>query len=319
MRFRGEDIAGLTADERARRGLFLAMQYPVEVPGVSVVNFLRTAYRSVKGDEISALAFRKHMKEKMVTLGVEDAMVNRYVNQGFSGGEKKRNEILQLAVLEPEIAILDETDSGLDIDSLKQVADRGRAAGRSGSRRPARDALPADLELHHAGPRPRDDARSYREVRRQGARARAREEGLRGDPARARHRGAGRRAQGRGRRSCDVVDGGALHGALDVARIRADFPVLQRTVGDKPLVYLDSAATSQKPRQVIDAESELLREPQRERAPRPLHARRGGDRDVRGRAGQARALHRRPRPRDHRLQPRDHRVDEPRRLRVGTS
>jgi Fe-S cluster assembly ATP-binding protein len=120
--FRGEDITGLTPDERARRGLFLAMQYPVEVPGVSVVNFLRTAYTSVKTEEVSALAFRKHMKEKMALLGVEDAMVSRYVNQGFSGGEKKRNEILQLAVLEPEIAILDETDSGLDIDSLKQVA-----------------------------------------------------------------------------------------------------------------------------------------------------------------------------------------------------
>ena len=120
--FKGEDITGLAPDERARRGLFLAMQYPVEVPGVSVVNFLRTAYKAVKGEEISALAFRKHLKEKMALLGVDDAMVNRYVNQGFSGGEKKRNEILQLAVLEPEIAILDETDSGLDIDSLRQVA-----------------------------------------------------------------------------------------------------------------------------------------------------------------------------------------------------
>ena len=120
--FKGEDVSALLPDERAKRGLFLAMQYPVEVPGVSVVNFLRTAYQAVKGEQTSALAFRKHMKEKMETLGVEDAMVNRYVNQGFSGGEKKRNEILQLAVLEPEIAILDETDSGLDIDSLKQVA-----------------------------------------------------------------------------------------------------------------------------------------------------------------------------------------------------
>ena len=120
--FRGEDILALTADERARRGLFLAMQYPVEVPGVSVVNFLRTAYQSIKGGDISALAFRKHMKSKMEMLGVEDAMVNRYLNQGFSGGEKKRNEILQLAVLEPAIAVLDETDSGLDIDSLRQVA-----------------------------------------------------------------------------------------------------------------------------------------------------------------------------------------------------
>jgi Fe-S cluster assembly ATP-binding protein len=119
----GEDITALTADERAKRGLFLALQYPTEVPGVSVVNFLRTAYQSVKGTQISALEFRKHMKTQMDRLGIEDAMVQRYVNQGFSGGEKKRNEVLQLAVLEPQIALLDETDSGLDIDSLKLVAE----------------------------------------------------------------------------------------------------------------------------------------------------------------------------------------------------
>jgi Fe-S cluster assembly ATP-binding protein len=122
VRFKGENILPLTADKRAQRGLFLAMQYPLEIPGVSVVNFLRTAYQSVKGEQVNALAFRKHMKEKMNLLGIEDSMVQRYVNQGFSGGEKKRNEILQLAVLEPQLAILDETDSGLDIDSLKQVA-----------------------------------------------------------------------------------------------------------------------------------------------------------------------------------------------------
>jgi Fe-S cluster assembly ATP-binding protein len=122
VRFKGEDVLALTPDQRAQRGLFLAFQYPTEVPGVSVVNFLRTAYKAVKGEEISALAFRKHMKEKMNLLGVEDSMVQRYVNQGFSGGEKKRNEVLQLAVLEPEMAILDETDSGLDIDSLREVA-----------------------------------------------------------------------------------------------------------------------------------------------------------------------------------------------------
>ena len=119
----GEDITALTADERAKRGLFLAMQYPTEIPGVSVVNFLRTAYNSIKGGQVSALEFRKHMKTQMERLGVEDSMVQRYVNQGFSGGEKKRNEVLQLAVLEPQIALLDETDSGLDIDSLKLVAE----------------------------------------------------------------------------------------------------------------------------------------------------------------------------------------------------
>jgi Fe-S cluster assembly ATP-binding protein len=120
--FKGEDITKLSADKRAQRGLFLAFQYPTEIPGVSVVNFLRSAYNAVKGDQLSALAFRKRLKEKMDLLGVEDEMVRRYVNQGFSGGEKKKNEVLQLAVLEPQIAVLDETDSGLDIDSLKAVA-----------------------------------------------------------------------------------------------------------------------------------------------------------------------------------------------------
>jgi Fe-S cluster assembly ATP-binding protein len=128
VRFKGESVLGLTPDDRARRGLFLAFQYPVEVPGVSVINFLRSAYSALKnpsGDDekkISALAFRKLMKERMGLVGVDDDMVRRYVNQGFSGGEKKRMETLQLAVLEPEIAILDETDSGLDIDALKAVA-----------------------------------------------------------------------------------------------------------------------------------------------------------------------------------------------------
>jgi Fe-S cluster assembly ATP-binding protein len=128
IRYRGESIQGKTPDNRAARGLFLAFQYPVEVPGVSVVNFLRSAYNALKnpeGDEtkkVSALAFRKLLKEKMALVGVEDDMVRRYVNQGFSGGEKKRMETLQLAVLDPDIAILDETDSGLDIDALKAVA-----------------------------------------------------------------------------------------------------------------------------------------------------------------------------------------------------
>ncbi|HWC32063.1 MAG TPA: Fe-S cluster assembly ATPase SufC, partial [Actinomycetota bacterium] len=127
VRYGGESGLRLSPDERARRGLFLAFQYPVEVPGVSVVNFLRSAYNALHpaegdGKGMSALAFRKLMKEKMSLVGVDDDMVRRYVNQGFSGGEKKRMETLQLAVLEPRIAILDETDSGLDIDALKAVA-----------------------------------------------------------------------------------------------------------------------------------------------------------------------------------------------------
>jgi Fe-S cluster assembly ATP-binding protein len=120
--FKGQDITGLRPDQRAQLGLFLAFQYPTEIPGVSVVNFLRSAFNAVKAEQLSALAFRKRLKEKMAILGIEDAMVSRYVNQGFSGGEKKKNEVLQLAVLEPEIAVLDETDSGLDIDALRSVA-----------------------------------------------------------------------------------------------------------------------------------------------------------------------------------------------------
>ena len=121
--YNGEDILDLEPDERAQRGIFLAFQYPTEVPGVSVVNFLRTAYNAIHPDEQkSAMAFRMYLQEKVDLLEIPTELVDRYVNQGFSGGEKKRNEILQMAVLQPELAILDETDSGLDIDALKHVS-----------------------------------------------------------------------------------------------------------------------------------------------------------------------------------------------------
>ncbi|HEX9775792.1 MAG TPA: Fe-S cluster assembly ATPase SufC [Actinomycetota bacterium] len=123
IRFKGEDILGLAADARARMGMFLAFQYPQEIAGVSVMNFLRAAKNAVTGSEVSPMAFLKELREKMALLGMDEAMVKRYVNEGFSGGEKKRNEILQMAVLEPELAILDETDSGLDIDALKAVSE----------------------------------------------------------------------------------------------------------------------------------------------------------------------------------------------------
>ncbi len=121
--YNGEDILDLGADERAQRGIFLAFQYPTEVPGVSVVNFLRTAYNAIHADkQKSAMAFRMFLQEKIDLLEIPTELVDRYVNQGFSGGEKKRNEILQMAVLEPQLAILDETDSGLDIDALQHVS-----------------------------------------------------------------------------------------------------------------------------------------------------------------------------------------------------
>jgi Fe-S cluster assembly ATP-binding protein len=121
--YRGEDILDLAPDERAKAGIFLAFQYPTEVPGVSVVNFLRTAYNAIHADSPkSAMEFRLYLQEKVDLLEIPSELVDRYVNQGFSGGEKKRNEVLQMAVLQPQLAILDETDSGLDIDALKHVS-----------------------------------------------------------------------------------------------------------------------------------------------------------------------------------------------------
>jgi Fe-S cluster assembly ATP-binding protein len=121
--YKGEDVMQLAPDERAKSGIFLAFQYPTEVPGVSVVNFLRTAYNAIHPDEQkSAMEFRMYLQEKIDLLEIPTELVDRYVNQGFSGGEKKRNEILQMAVLSPELAIMDETDSGLDIDALKHVS-----------------------------------------------------------------------------------------------------------------------------------------------------------------------------------------------------
>ncbi len=126
VRFEGQDLLDLAPEERARRGLFLAFQYPVEIPGVPNTTFLKEALNSVRRyrgeDELDAMQFVKMVREKTKQLRINDEMLKRAVNVGFSGGEKKRNEALQMAVLEPCLAVLDETDSGLDIDALKTVA-----------------------------------------------------------------------------------------------------------------------------------------------------------------------------------------------------
>ena len=118
----GEDILALSVDARARAGLFLAMQYPVEVPGVTVSNFLRTAVTAVRGEAPKLRQFVKELNTSMADLAMDPAFAQRNLNEGFSGGEKKRHEILQLQLLDPKIAILDETDSGLDIDALRIVS-----------------------------------------------------------------------------------------------------------------------------------------------------------------------------------------------------
>lgn len=135
--FEGKNLLELAPEERAREGIFMAFQYPVEIPGVSNLYFLRTALNSIRKhrglEEMDVMDFMELVRERVKLLGMNEALLERPVNEGFSGGEKKRNEILQLAVLEPRLAILDETDSGLDIDALKAVA-----AGINAMRSPER-------------------------------------------------------------------------------------------------------------------------------------------------------------------------------------
>ena len=121
--YKGEDLLSLKPEERAKKGMFLAFQYPTAVPGVNMVNFLRTMLKNVRGADVPVRDFRKLLTEKMQLLEMDTAFTQRYLNDGFSGGEKKRSEILQMALLNPEMGILDETDSGLDIDALKIVCE----------------------------------------------------------------------------------------------------------------------------------------------------------------------------------------------------
>ena len=241
IRFRGVDITKLPTDERAARGIFLGFQHPEEIPGVSVLNFLRQSLAVRKGiPDLSVLEVRISLMEWTKRLGMDDRFQERYLNEGFSGGEKKRNEILQMAMMEPDLAVLDETDSGLDIDALRTVAhgiDEVRAA---------RPDLGILLITHYQrildhltpGCRPRAARRSDRRDRRSRARAADRDRRI-------------RVVQGRGR---------GMSAGLDVARIKADFPILKRQVHGKRLVYLDSAATSQKPLAVLDAMDRYYRE-----------------------------------------------------------
>ncbi len=134
--FRGQDVEELETDERARAGIFLCFQYPMAVAGVTVANFLRQSLRAVRGEGFDPKSFRREVKEQMATLGVDPSFATRYLNDGFSGGEKKRLEILQMALLAPKLSVLDETDSGLDIDALKVVAE-----GINRNRSPERGAL----------------------------------------------------------------------------------------------------------------------------------------------------------------------------------
>jgi Fe-S cluster assembly ATP-binding protein len=120
---KGEDVTGLAPDERARKGMFLAMQYPTSIPGVTMVNFLRAALKAVQGKDMPVREFRERLFEAMAILKMDESFARRYVNEGFSGGEKKRAEVLQMSLLRPAMAVMDETDSGLDIDALRTVSE----------------------------------------------------------------------------------------------------------------------------------------------------------------------------------------------------
>ncbi len=249
IRFRGEDVTAWPTDVHAKAGMFLAFQYPEEIPGVPVIQFLRQAVSGRLGDDRSVLEVRMAMLDWMKRLGMDPAFGERHLNEGFSGGEKKRNEILQMAMLDPELAVLDETDSGLDIDALRIVAEGVQAvrSERPGTGRAHRDPL-------HAHTGPPEARRGARPRGRQGRRPRWARAG--GAP-----RGRGLRAvaeltvaDSRADRERRVEASGApCTSGVDFSKLKADFPILDRTVHGHRVVYLDSAASAQRPQSVLDA------------------------------------------------------------------
>ena len=274
---RATTITDWPADERAKAGMFLAFQYPQEIPGVSVIQFLRQALSARKGIDLSVLELRVAAMEWMQRLGMDSSFVDRYLNEGFSGGEKKRNEIMQLAILEPELAILDETDSGLDIDALRIVAKGIREV------RADRPEMGVVLITHYqrlldevaARPHPHPRRRPDRRLGRHGARRAARARRLRGVP----HAVATSAS-----RALAARDGGD---AVDIATLKERFPVLRREIDGAPIVYLDSANTSQKPQSGDRGDGHVLEHVVRADQPQRLPARRRGHRRVRGGPRQA--------------------------------
>ena len=244
----GADVLAMSIDERARAGVFLAMQYPVEVPGVSVSNFLRSAATAIRGEAPKLRLWVKEFKAAMAALEIDPAFAERNVNEGFSGGEKKRHEILQLELLKPKIAILDETDSGLDVDALRIVSEGvNRYAASEHGGVLLITHYTRILRYIHPRIRARVRRRPHRRIRwvRAGRRARA-------ERLRALH------ASGDRRGLIMTIELGRP-AVLDTAAIRADFPILKRIMrGGNQLAYLDSGATSQRPLQVLDAEREFL-------------------------------------------------------------
>ena len=286
----------MTVDERARAGLFLAMQYPVEVPGVSVANFLRTAKTALDGEAPKLRTWVKEVNSAMERVEMDPEFAQRNVNEGFSGGEKKRHEIVQLELLNPRFAILDETDSGLDIDALRVVADGVNRFSEQGDRgvllithytRILRYITPDFVHVFVAG--------RVAERGRPGAGRPAGGRGLRPVRAAARSTLSAQTRPGppmSTRPPVPVTDVDEVEPADDGSRSTSSTsgPTSRswsaRPDG-RPLVYLDSANTSQKPRSVVEAIEDHYLQPQRQRRPGHAPAGGGGDRGVRGCAGHA--------------------------------
>ena len=300
--FRGDDVTDWPTDERAKAGMFLAFQYPQEIAGVSVIQFLRQALSARKGIDLSVLELRLATMDWMKRLGMDSSFVDRYLNEGFSGGEKKRNEIMQMAILEPELAILDETDSGLDIDALRVVAQGIREV------RADRPSMGVVMITHYQ--RLLDEVKpdhihilvDGRIVASGGMELAEQLERDGYEPS-----GDGRRRAG----GSTVTELSTM--TLDVATIRKEFPILDREIDGAPIVYLDSGNTSQKPRQVIDAMLDFLETVVRADQPQLLPPRRRGHRRLRARPPVGRPLHQRAERRRGRVHQERHRVDQPRR------
>ena len=312
-----EDITEAAPEERSRAGLFLAFQYPVAIPGVTVAKYLRmalNAHREARGEpQISLKEFRRDTEEAMELVNIPKDFSSRYLNDGFSGGEKKRMEILQLAMLRPRIAVLDETDSGLDIDALRVVAEgvnkfSGPDMGVLIITHYQRILHLVEPDFVHVmfdgrivkegGPElvSELEAKGYGWIRRRSRRR----------PEAHRELQAVKPPQVfRGRRT------------FPIERVRASFPALEREVGGKPgrvpRLRRQLAAGSG-----LDPGGRPLRAPPPlQRPPRLAHALGRGDRRLRGRPGDRRRPHRRRRPARDRLHPQRDRGDQPRRLRVG--
>src|SRR5262249_45675256 len=291
----GEDVLAMTVDSRARAGLFLAMQYPVEVPGVSVSNFLRTAVTAVRGEAPKLRDFVKELRGAMAALSIDSAFAERNLNEGFSGGEKKRHEILQLELLDPKIAVLDETDSGLDIDALKVVSEginRFRAKPGRGVllithyTRILRYVRPDFVHVFVGGRIVEEAGPSWARCWKTRATSGSPERGPQHEP------GGGAYPEGLPHPGQD----GPGRAAAGLPRQREH--VAEAASGDRHA-------------------ERVLRAAQREHSPGHARARRRGDRRLRGRAGEDRAVHRhRGRDRDHLHQER-FRGHQPGRLLTG--